>query len=447
MRAPVYHVINPARGTSLLTPWKSEADNAIALYGFTEDKGTAFQASLTPAEGLVAAVRLYHPKSNDFIWTTGEKEQVNAVNLYGYVNQGKAFYVSTVPMPCAQPIYRLAKGATHLFANSMMERDLLIADGWRSENIAFYAVVQSPNTDPVFSIAVMPDTQQEVQPVLYEPGVRNLNDFRFMERSRWLADNKDTLNLQFVLHSGDVVNWGEWDSHQYDVASDAMFPLEQAGIPYVLSVGNHDTRAVCTNGSACNEKTSYITVRETPLFNQYFKDRFGNPGGWYTEGSLANVYSMFEAGSHKWLVLSLELWPRTEVIEWAKQVVEKYPDHNVIVVTHSYLNANGDILTHNGGYGANSPKYLFDDLISRYPNIRFVFSGHQGQSVSRVDTGVHGNRIVSYLQAFHDTSGNPVRILEIDTSKDTARSYIYVPKTASQLNIYDTQHTSMGYVK
>ena len=77
-------------------------------------------------------------------------------------------------------------------------------------------------------------------------------------------------------------------------------------------------------------------------------------------------------------------------------------------------------------YGATSPRYLYDNLVSRYANVRFVFSGHTGDATHRVDTGVHGNRIVSFLQALH-SSTNPVRIVEIDTAAGDASSWIYAP--------------------
>ena len=62
------------------------------------------------------------------------------------------------------------------------------------------------------------------------------------------------------------------------------------------------------------------------------------------------------------------------MVDWAKTVVAGHPAHNVIVVTHMYLEGNGSISTSNGGYGANSPKYLYDNLISRYANVLWACS-------------------------------------------------------------------------
>ena len=153
-------------------------------------------------------------------------------------------------------------------------------------------------------------------------------------------------------------------------------------------------------------------------------------------GKIDNYYTLFEAGGVDWMVLSLELWPRTAVVDWARSVVAAHPTHNVIVVTHMYLNGDGTISTSNGGYGANSPKYLYDRLVSQYANVRFVFSGHTGQATHRIDTGVHGNRVVSFLQAMH-SSTNPVRIVEIDTAANEASTWIYAPATQTAYPQYD----------
>ena len=65
--------------------------------------------------------------------------------------------------------------------------------------------------------------------------------------------------------------------------------------------------------------------------------------GYFEAGKVDNTYSRFDAGGRHWLVLNLELWPRTAVVAWAQPVVASHPDDNVIVATHSYLTASGAI--------------------------------------------------------------------------------------------------------
>jgi len=467
--SPIFQVVNPKLKTNLLTASQNEAQNAASSYGFTEDHGTPFYASLTTASGLVGAHRMYNSKTNDFFWTINSGEISSAVQNYGYVDQGINFYVSASSASCTQPVYRLLSGNVHRYAVSQADRDALTAGGWTLEGVMFYAAVKSANPppadDPVFSIAILPDTQQEVQPSM-DGVTRNVNDDRFINRTQWLANNKSQLNLKYVLHSGDVVNWGERDEPQYQVASKGMNVLEAAGIPYVLSFGNHDTRAVCAGGSACPGESAAVNLRLSPLFNKYFAGRFGSAAGPYVPyddpadvptGNISNGYSVFEAGGHQWLVLSLELWPRKEAVAWAAGIVASHPTHNVIVVTHSYLvDSNGTLHGDNGGYGSTSPQYLFDNLIRKYSNIRFVFSGHEGTAASYKYTSGSGSPTAYYLECFHSDSTNPVRVLKIDTANDTATSYLYAPKTNQYWNgaswvaatptTYQDVKTSMKYV-
>jgi hypothetical protein len=413
---------------------------------------------------------MYSPKTNDFFWTINLGEIASAVQNYGYVDHGINFYVSDVASSCTQPVTRFVLGSAHRFAVSQADRDALTASGWKLEGTAFHAVVKNPSPqpdNPVFTIAIMPDTQTEVQPSM-DGVTRDTSDNRFLNRAQWLANNKSSLNLRYVLHSGDVVNWGERDEHQYKVVSNGMNALGAAGVPYVLSFGNHDTRAVCAGGSACPGEKTWITVRSSPLFNQYFAGRFGGGAGQYitykhpddaAPGSISNGYSLFEAGGRKWMVLSLELWPRPEAVAWAASQVASRPNHNVIVVTHSFLrDNNGTLFSGNGGYGSTSPQYLVDNLISRYPNIRFVFSGHEGTAASYKYTSGSGNPTAYYLECFHaGGSVNPVRIVKIDTTNNTATSYLYAPKTnqywsgaswvAATPTTYQDVKTNMKYIR
>ncbi len=435
---PVHHRVNPATGANLLTTWLNEAENAETRYGFTDDRGAPIRASRTAIAGLSPVHRLYKAQGGDFVWIANPAEIASAIANYGYADHGVNFHASRTPVACMQPVYRFLKGNKHRHAFTDAERNALAADGWRAEGISFYARPgEDPEVDTVFSIAVMPDTQNEVFG----------NGARYIGRAQWLADNKANLDLRFVLHSGDVTNWGERDEPQYVIAAQGVAPLQAAGIPFAFTPGNHDTRAVgCppNYGGACPGENASVNVRFLPLFSQYFNDRFA-VGGRMEAGKVDNYYTLFEAGGVDWLVLSLELWPRTGVVEWAKTVVAAHPRHNVIVVTHMYLEGNGSISTSNGGYGANSPKYLYDNLISRYANIRFVFSGHTGQATHRIDTGVNGNRIVSFLQALH-SSTNPVRIVEIDTAAGEATTWIYAPGTQTQYPQYDAVVNGLDFV-
>jgi hypothetical protein len=270
-----------------------------------------------------------------------------------------------------------------------------------------------------FTIAVVPDTQQEITG----------NPARFSARMQWLADHKTELNLQMVLHSGDLANWDTPDHKQFVIASEGMDILNKAGIPFAIALGNHDTAAVREGGSAAPGKTN-TNLRITPTFNTYFPpSRFTKFSGSYEPGKMDNAYHIFTAGGLNWLVINLELWPRTQIVDWAKTVVQDHPHHNVIILTHSHLTAKSTIEPTNGGYGDNSPQFVFNNLMKPYANVRLVFSGHIGSHGYRTDPGASGNTVYQFLQCYHDNQANPTRLLEIDTTNRTIKSRVYCPST------------------
>jgi DUF1680 family protein len=224
------------------------------------------------------------------------------------------------------------------------------------------------------------------------------------------------------------MNWDTPDHVQYERASAAMSILDRAGIPYAFALGNHDTAAVKVGGSAAPGNVN-ANLRITTNYNHYFPlSRFRVLQSVYEEGKIDNACHAFHAGGLDWLVINLELWARTNAVEWAEAMLKRHPHHNAILLTHSHLNANGGIEPTKGGYGDNSPQYVFDRL-RQHPNLRFIFSGHTGKQAHRTDLGTHGNVIHQFLQCYHDNESNPVRLIEIDVEQKTITSRVYCPAT------------------
>ena len=117
------------------------------------------------------------------------------------------------------------------------------------------------------------------------------------------------------------------------------------------------------------------------------------------------------------------------MVDWAKSVVASHPDHNVIVVTHDYIDGARQPGARTAGYGDTSPQYLFDNLISQYPNIKMTVSGHVGCAGDKVYTGKNGNKIYSFLTTIHSGTTNPVRLVTVDTKAGTLKTWIYAPFT------------------
>lgn len=259
------------------------------------------------------------------------------------------------------------------------------------------------DADGAFTFAVIGDTQNEVL----------ANRTTFGQRTAWIAANHEAQDIRFVGQTGDLVNWGWKALGQYAVADAALQKLTDAAVPWQAVPGNHDTAAVGWDGvigsrryggarydmnPECLEtlgelgcKTSLL-VRDTAAFNANID---GTDAGRF-EGKLDNSYSTFSAAGRSWLVLNVELWPRKDAVEWAQGVVASHPRHNVIVLTHDYLNSSGQVVDTNGGYGANTATYLEKNLIAKYPNVKLVLSGHRDLAATRT-FDYSGHRVVAYL--------------------------------------------------
>ena len=464
LTTPIFERVNPVSGAALVSRSASEETNASTKYGFTEDHGVLFRAAVSADPALQSVHRLW--KANgDFVWISDPQEISVAVTRYGYIDQGVNFYAAAKPLPCTVPVTRYRKGNMHRLAVSIAEGSALTGAGWASEGVRFHTaaptepvVTTAPSTptpppappaETKFSIAVYPDTQVEVT---------NPSDTRYADRAKWLVANKAKLNLKFMLSVGDNANWDTPAHEQYQMLSSGDKLLENAGIPYSLQVGNHDTEATGgadSNGGSCRQEpansgkcpNTHANQRNTTTINSYFNAaRFGAVSGEFEAGKIDNSYSTFAAGGSQWMVLDLELWPRTVAVNWAKTVVASHPNTNVIVATHSYLNTDGSIYQSNGGYGDNSPQYLYDNLISQYANIKMVFSGHVGAATQRTDVGVHGNTIHSFLNAFHSGTTNPIRLVTIDTAADSVNTYVYGPNGNVTFPQYNYTSGSMRWI-
>jgi len=272
-----------------------------------------------------------------------------------------------------------------------------------------------------FTLAILPDVQMETSGTL------------FKDRLTWLVENRAKLNLKLMMQCGDMMNFN--DEAQYAHQSDGLKALDDAGFPYVTCLGNHDTAAVKVDGGSAAPGNVNANLRNTTRYNTYFPpSRFKWLSGTYETGKIDNAYHIFTAGGLKWLVINLELWARTSAVDWAKTIVAKYPDHNVIFLTHAHLNADGSIQQNNGGYGDNSPQYVFDQAMKPYANVRLVFSGHTGTHGYRTDTGTHGNTVYQFLQCYHDTSNSPTRLLQIDTKNGTLKTWVFSPSNHETRN-------------
>jgi len=273
--------------------------------------------------------------------------------------------------------YKLSKGAKSAEDLSGNGYDFGI-DG-EDYSAPTWCEAPAPVTDYAYSFAVVGDTQHVTQ-----NNPQNLSKIY-----QWLLDNRESKKIQHVLGLGDITNANE--TAQWETAQ-AAISLLNGKLPYILIRGNHDNSA---------NMNKYLGV---PAYYEQLAST--GESGVFEEGKFDNSYTTLTVGAHKYLIIGLDFGAKDNVLQWANNVVVKYPDHKVIVLTHGYLVNTGERL--NTGVAACPSSYdstlndandMWERFISLHENIFLVLSGHKAADdiVSVQHVGVNGNIVTEFL--------------------------------------------------
>jgi 3',5'-cyclic AMP phosphodiesterase CpdA len=171
-------------------------------------------------------------------------------------------------------------------------------------------------------------------------------------------------------------------------------------MPYVLAQGNHDLKN--QNGDFKDRKDSLINLY-FPLASQPWI------AGTFEKDRIENSYSLFNFQGTDYLVLSLEYGPRDAVLVWANQVVAKYPNHKVIMITHNYTGKNGGRSNSATGYplpDTNAGPDMWYNLVQKHANFELVFSGHIHSDAIPINVGLGESKNWVY-EMLMDYQGDP----------------------------------------
>jgi hypothetical protein len=235
-------------------------------------------------------------------------------------------------------------------------------------------ILRAQNKDDFFSIILLPDTQH------YTSSYPEM----IYKQMDWIVENKSPLNIQYVIQLGDLTNNNK--ENAWEVASKSFKILENKGIPYSIVYGDNDMKNP--------DKNYYDGKRHTEYLHKYFPvSRLENQSSWWKGGffdpeKIDNYYCLFNYKEYEYLIMNLELAPRSIVLNWADSIVSVYPSRKVIVVTHDYLDKNGNRLNDlntfalegkdkKGKLKGNNAEAVFKKLIKKNTNIIMVLCGHK----------------------------------------------------------------------
>lgn len=192
--------------------------------------------------------------------------------------------------------------------------------------------------------------------------------------------------------------------------------ISDAGIPFGVAPGNHDYDAwwlVPNESSGPEGLQNNINIHVGGLDN--FRMAFGNDTefflnkDWYVDdynggGSSAQVFS---AAGYQFLHFAFEMQAGDAVVDWAQDVIDRYPGLPTLISTHDYLNPRGERLPSDrmnlalaDPEGNNSAEELWQEFIRENDQIFMVLSGHQiGQSI-RVDLNDDNHQVFQILSDY-----------------------------------------------
>ncbi|WP_226582748.1 metallophosphoesterase [Halobacillus litoralis] len=260
------------------------------------------------------------------------------------------------------------------------------------------------NGDGKFKIVLLPDTQvySDEYPEIYEA------------QTKWLADKFEEEDIRFVMHLGDIVDKNE--KHQWENADKAMRILDEADVPYGITMGNHDMGG------------------KTKNYRKYFgkKRTQDNPGYAGHSDNELNSYYTFFAEDKEYLVLFLNIDAPGEDLAWAQRVLDDHKDKPTILITHLLMNSKGDLSSkpYVRKTKGNAPQFVYDEFVSKNSQIFLTANGHYSGASNRTRTNDDGLDVYQYLvdyQSEKKGGSGFLRVIEFDLNNNTLTHTTYSP--------------------
>ncbi|UOE76100.1 S-layer homology domain-containing protein [Parageobacillus thermoglucosidasius] len=242
----------------------------------------------------------------------------------------------------------------------------------------------------------------------------------FKRMTEWIAEKQQELNIQYVFHTGDLVDEAE-DEMQWKNANEAMSVLDQHNIPYGVLAGNHDV------GHKTGDYNQY---------SKYFGEERFKGKDYYGESYKNNRghYDLISVNGNDFIMIYMGWGVNDEDIAWINEVLAKYPDRMAILNFHEYLLVSGN----------RSPigDKIYEKVVVPNKNVIAVLCGHYHDSetlISEIDDDKDGTPDRKVYQILADYQGGPeggqgfMRLLHVNPVENK----IYVKTYSPYLNKYN----------
>ncbi|WP_036746187.1 FIMAH domain-containing protein [Paenibacillus sp. UNC451MF] len=247
---------------------------------------------------------------------------------------------------------------------------------------------------------------------------------------QWIKDNKDALNIQYVFHTGDVVNEMN-QPFEWERADQYMKVLEQSGIPYGVLAGNHDVENIDQGTIDYSKFSRYFGEQRFLDQSQYGESYQDNRGH----------YDLISAGGKDFLFLYMGWDIGEKEFSWMNKVLADHPNRTTFIAVHDYLNPNGT--------RSSVGEQMFQRVVVPNKSVVAVLSGHYTGSSVKIDPlddngdGTPDRAVVQMLndyQALREGGSGYMKLLHFDSERDQITIQSYSP-AKDDYNYYDTPET------
>jgi concanavalin A-like lectin/glucanase superfamily protein/List-Bact-rpt repeat protein/fibronectin type III domain protein len=321
-------------------------------------------------------------------------------------------------LPPTQPILvSPSNNATNVTTSPTLVVTVSDPDG-QPLNVDFYGRAMTSVPGPDFTIVGVPDTQY------YTSELNGATNAIFLSQTNWIVSNRASRNIVYVATLGDCVEHGdnggndiEWQRADlgYSAIENPSTTGLPAGLPYGVTVGNHDQSP---NGDADGTTTFY---------NQYFgESRFlGRPyyGGHYGTNN-DNWYDLFSASGMDFIVISLEYdtTPDAAILSWADNLLTTYASRRAIILSHNFAGTGNPATFSTQGQATYN-------ALRGHSNLFLMLCGHVPGEGRRQDTfsGNTVNTVMSDYQGRTNGGNGWLRIMEFSPANNVIRVKTYSP--------------------
>lgn len=412
-------------------------DAPTAAYSGMAPAAVHFAATAADTDGTVTKVEYYNgttkvgeatsaPYSFDWTGVTAGSYVVSgkAIDNQGGTTTSATISITVSPNSNRAPAITLASPANNaadIGASTNLSVTLNDPEG-DAMAVTFYGRKIPPATaGPDFSFIAVPDTQFYSENIGHNAsgGSSGAVIGLFNAQTQWMVDNRNTRNIAFVSHMGDIVQNGDTHQQEWINADGAMKKIESQtatlrayGIPWGGAPGNHDFGTGGGTGT-------------TTFYNQYFgTNRWAGRnyyGGNFGTNNNSN-YELFSASGLDFIVLHLEynagaVSSYQAMLDWADALLKAYPNRRAIVTSHWIVN------TGNPATFSTQGQAIYDNLKDN-PNLFLMLCGHVNGEGIRSDT-FQGRTVYSILQDYQDI---------VDGGRGFLRIYTFSPAN-NQINV------------